>query len=118
MKRILKNTILTLGFGTIVFMFMLILDNGLNDTLKSILVWLIASALYGLSFAILNSKIKYRNIIHILICFLITIGARISYSYISSIDIDYLKILIITIPIYVCVYLLLYIFMKYMDFDK
>lgn len=60
MKRTLKNTFLTLGFGTIIFVFMLILDNGLNDTLKSILIWLIASALYGLSFSILNPFDKSR----------------------------------------------------------
>ena len=118
MKRTLRNIFLTLGFGTIIFVFMLILDNGLNDTLKSILVWSIASALYGVSFSMFNSKIKYKNIIHIGVCFLITIGARISYSYISNADINYLKAIIITIPIFVGVYVALYSFMKYMNFNN
>lgn len=118
MKRTIKNIFLTLGFGTIIFVTMLILDNGLNDTLKSILIWLIASALYGLSFSLLNSKIKFKTIIHIVVCFLITIGARLSYSYISNTDINYFKTIIITIPIFVGVYIALYYFMKYMDFNN
>lgn len=50
LKRLLHNVFITVGLGTMVFVPMLILDNGLNETLKSVLIWIGASILYGLSF--------------------------------------------------------------------
>ena len=50
LKRILHNIFIAVGLGTVIFVPMLILDNGLNDTLKSVLIWVGASILYGLSF--------------------------------------------------------------------
>ena len=57
----LHNIFIAVGFGTMVYVPMLLIDKGLNDTMQSVLTWVFASALYGLSFELL--KIKSRRIV-------------------------------------------------------
>lgn len=111
----LHSNFIAVGFGTMIFVPMLILDNGLNETLKSVLIWVFASVLYGLSFEILQtiSKIKYP--LHIIVCFIITVATRIIYSYLANDSINFLSMVTITIPIFIAVYIALYLFMKFMD---
>lgn len=113
LKRALHNIFIAVGFGTMVYVPMLLLDKGLNDTMRSVLTWVLASVLYGLSFELfrLRSKIKYP--LHIAVCLVITIATRLIYSYIESGTVDILKTTLVTIPIFVGVYIALYFFMKY-----
>ncbi len=114
-QRTVHNIFISAGFGTMIFVTMLILDNGLNETLKSVLIWVAASCLYGLSFEIMRirakSRIKFP--LHIGICFLITVAARVTYSFITKGCADLLGMAIITIPIFAAVYTALYFFMKF-----
>ena len=112
-KRILHNAFLALGFGTVVYVPMLLIDKGLNDTMQSVLTWVFASVLYGISFEALRVKGKYRFPVHITICFIITIATRIFYSLIKNGMVDLVKTILITIPIFVAVYILLYLFMRF-----
>lgn len=112
LKRILHNMFIVLGLGTMIFVPMLILDNGLNDTLKSVLIWTGASILYGLSFELLVIKSKIKIPLHIVICFIITIIVRCGYSYFRNGIIEFINIFIVTIPIFVAVYVVLYFFMR------
>ena len=112
-KRTLHNMIIAVGFGTMVYVPMLLLDKGLNDTMQSVLTWVFASVLYGLSFEIIKIKSKIKYPIHIAVCFIITIATRLVYSYIENGTVDVIKTVIITIPIFVGVYIALYLFMKY-----
>ena len=112
-KRILHNTFLAVGFGTCVYVPMLLIDKGFNDTMQSILTWVIASVLYGVSFEILRVKGKYRFPVHITVCFIFTIATRIVYSIIKNGTVNLIKTILITIPIFVVVYILLYLFMRF-----
>lgn len=112
MKKVIRNLFLSVGLGTMVFVPMLILDNGLNDTLKSILIWIGASILYGLSFSLWKIKLRMRIPLHITICFIITISVRCLYSYFTNGIVNFGKIFIVTIPIFIAVYIMLYFFMK------
>ena len=113
LKRALHNMFIAVGFGTMVYVPMLLLDKGLNDTMQSILTWILASVLYGLSFEIIEIKSKIKYPIHIAVCFIITIATRLIYSYIENGTVNVLKTVTITIPIFVGVYIALYLFMKY-----
>ncbi len=112
-KRTLHNMFIAVGFGTMVYVPMLLLDKGLNDTMQSVLTWVFASVLYGLSFKIIEIKSKIKYPIHIAVCFIITIATRLVYSYIKNGTVDVIKTVAITIPIFVGVYIALYLFMKY-----
>ena len=113
LKWTLHNMFIAVGFGTMVYVPMLLLDKGLNDTMQSILTWILASVLYGLSFEIIEIKSKIKYPIHIAVCFIITIATRLIYSYIENGTVNVLKTVTITIPIFVGVYIALYLFMKY-----
>ena len=113
LKWTLHNMFIAVGFGTMVYVPMLLLDKGLNDTMQSVLTWVLASVLYGLSFEIIEIKSKIKYPIHIAVCFIITIATRLIYSYIENGTVNVLKTVAITIPIFVGVYIALYLFMKY-----
>ena len=113
MKNTFRNIFLTVGLGTLIFTPMLIIDNGLDDTMRSVVIWLIASLLYGLSFAILNWKSIFRIPLHCLTCFAVTFFIRCGYSYFSNGEIHLKKLFIVTIPIFIVVYAALFFFIKY-----
>lgn len=113
LKRLLHNVFITVGLGTMVFVPMLILDNGLNETLKSVLIWVGASILYGLSFELLMIKSKIKIPLHIAICLIITISVRCIYSYFTNGTVNLGSIFVVTIPIFAAVYIVLYLFMKH-----
>ena len=113
MKNILHNVFLSIGLGTVIFVPMLIIDKGLNDTMVSVLIWFGASILYGLSFTLLKLKTKLRLPIHILSCFLLTLIVRCGYSYYSKGSIYFTRLILITIPIFIMVYMVMYFYMRY-----
>ncbi len=96
-----------------VYVPMLLLDKGLDDTMQSVLTWVFASVLYGLSFEIMEMKSKGKYPIHVAVCLIVTIATRLIYSYIENGAVNVLKTVAITIPIFVGVYIALYLFMKY-----
>lgn len=119
MKKVIRNLFLSVGLGTMIFVPMLILDNGLNDTLKSVLIWIAASILYGFSFSLWKIKFRMRIPLHIIICFIITISVRCLYSYFTNGIVNFGRIFLVTIPIFIAVYIILYFFMKMVgDLDE
>lgn len=113
MKKAIRSIFITIGLGTFIFIPMLILDNGLNGTLISVLIWTGASFLYGLSFLMWNLKSKIKIPLHIAVCFIITIAVRCFYSFFTDGAVNFAKIFLITIPIFIVVYVILYLFMKF-----
>ena len=116
MKKTFRNIFLTVGLGTLIFVPMLIIDNGFNKTMVSVIIWLGASILYGLSFSILDmEKIKqiFRIPLHFITCFAITLAVRTGYSYFKNGSLHFKKLLIITAPIFIAIYILLFIYMKH-----
>ncbi len=113
MKNTLRNVFLTVGLGTLIFTPMIIIDNGLNDTMKSVLIWLGASILYGFSFAILDMKSIFRFPLHFLACFAVTIGVRTGYAFLINGEVEFKKLMMITSPIFIAVYVGLFFYIKY-----
>ncbi len=110
--RLLHDIFLAMGFGTTVFVPMLILDSGLNETLKSVCIWTGASVLYGASFGLLRINIKHKRLLHIAVCFAVTVGTRCFYSYATNGKVAFGSILAVTVPVFAAVYLALCFFMK------
>lgn len=114
MKNTLRNIFLAVGFGTLIFTPMIIFDNGIDDTMRSVIIWLAASVLYGVSFSILKMKTIFRYPLHIIACFVITLAVRTGYSYFMNGEIHFKKLFLVTLPIFVVIYVLLFLFMKYL----
>lgn len=112
-NRAFHNMFIAVGFGTMVYVPILLIDKGFNDTMQSVLTWVIASVLYGLSFELFRIKSKIKYPLHIAVCFIITIATRLIYSYVENGTINALKTIAITIPIFVVVYIALFLFIKY-----
>ncbi len=117
-KRTLHNMFIAVGFGTMVYVPMLLIDKGLNDTMQSVLTWVIASVLYGLSFGILEIRSRAKYPIHIAVCFIVTIATRLVYSYIENGTVDVFRTVAVTLPIFAGVYIALFLFMKYIGNAK
>ena len=113
MKNTFRNIFLSVGLGALIFTPMLIIDNGFNETMKSVVIWRTASILYGLSFAILNWKSILRIPLHFLTCFAITLFIRCGYSYFISGEIHFKKLLAVTVPVFIAVYALLFLYIRY-----
>lgn len=81
--------------------------------MQSVLTWVFASVLYGVSYEIIKVRTKLNILIHIAVCFIITIATRLIYSHIMNETVNVLKTAAVTIPIFVGVYIALYLFMKH-----
>ena len=115
MKNTFRNIFQTVGIGTLIFTPILIFDNGFDESMKSVVIWLVATILYGLSFNIFDiKKVKpfLRLPLHFLVCFALTLGVRFGYSYFKNDSVEFKKLLIITSPIFVVIYVLLFLYMK------
>ena len=113
MKDSLRNVFLTIGLGTLIFTPMILIDNGFNDTMRSVIIWLIASILYGASFMILKWKSIFRIPLHFLACFAITFLIRCGYSYFINDELVLKKQLLVTAPVFIVVYIILFLYIKY-----
>ena len=115
MKNVIRTIFSMIGFGTLIFIPMLIADNGFNETLQSVVTWIIASGLYGLSAGILKMKSHIKYPVHVLICFLITIVTRFFYSLINNGSVAIAKTILTTIPIFIGAYVLVYLFIVFVN---
>ena len=113
MKNVIRNIFSMIGFGTLIFIPMLIADNGFNETLQSVVTWTVASGLYGLSASILKMECRIKLFVHILVCFLITIATRFVYSWINNGSIQITRTILTTIPIFIGAYILVYLFIMF-----
>jgi len=113
MKNRLHHVFLTVGLGTLIFVPMLIIDNGLNDSMKSVLIWLGASVLYGLSFIILELKTIFRIPLHFAACFAITFAVRLGYNYLMNGEVRLKKLFMVTLPVFIVIYAVLLLYMRY-----
>ncbi len=113
MKNTLKtiqNAIITgIGIGMPVTIICMILIGGFNPIIKEFLVWLIASALFGVasvvSFQLLSkANLLLSTVIHCVCCFGITIAAAAIIGYSSNI----LSLITAIGPVFIVVYAVIY----------
>lgn len=106
-KRFVLNAITGMGFGFPVTLLCMVMFGGFNEAIQELLVWMIASALYGILSGILFDKENDLPqiaviAIHFVGCAAITMGAALLNGYVSSIT-DVLSILIPAVVIYAAI---------------
>ena len=116
MKKYVLNAIIGMGFGFPITLLCMILICGYNSVMKEFLVWMGASALYGVLTTIMDEKkfdmpLPVSIGLHFFGCVAITMGAALLCGYISSLA-DVLPILIPAIAIYFAVYFICFLLMK------
>ena len=116
MKKYVLNAIIGMGFGFPITLLCMILIGGYNVVMKEFLVWMAASALYGVLSTIMDEKkfdmpLPVSIGLHFFGCVAITMGAALLCGYIRSVA-DVLPILIPAIIIYAVVCLICFLLMK------
>lgn len=107
-KHYLLNAIIGMGFGFPITLLCMVIIGGYNEVLKEFIVWMVASALYGLlSGTVFNrqSDLPLWGSIgfHTAGCLTITIVAALFCGYITSFS-DVLPVLIPAIIVYLLIY--------------
>lgn len=116
MKKYVLNAIIGMGFGFPITLLSMILIGGYNAVMKEFLVWMAASALYGVLSAIIYDEkfdmpLPVSIGLHFFGCVAITMGAALLCGYVSSIA-DVLPVLIPAIVIYFVVFFICILLMK------
>ena len=116
MKKYVLNAIIGMGFGFPITLLCMILIGGYNSVMKEFLVWMAASALYGVLSTIMNESkfdlpLPVSIGLHFFGCVAITMGAALLCGYVSSIA-DVLPVLIPAVIIYAVVCLICFLLMK------
>lgn len=116
MKKYVLNAIIGMGFGFPITLLSMILIGGYNAVMKEFLVWMAASALYGVLSTIMcdekfDMPLPVSIGLHFFGCVAITMGAALLCGYVSSIA-DVLSVLIPAIVIYFVVFFICILLMK------
>ena len=116
MKKYVLNAIIGMGFGFPITLLCMVLIGGYNAVVQEFLVWMVASALYGVLSTVMDSKkfdipLLVSIGLHSLGCIVITMGAALLCGYINSIA-AVLTILIAALVIYTVVCLICFLLMK------
>ena len=116
MKKYVLNAIIGMGFGFPITLLCMALFGGYNAVVLEFLVWMVASALYGVLSTIMDEKkfdmpLLVSIGLHFVVCVVITMGAALLCGYVSSIA-DVLPILIPAVIIYAVVCLICFLLMK------
>ena len=107
MKKYVLGAITGMGFGFPITLLCMTLIGGYNEVVREFLIWMTASALYGLLSVVMDSK-KFDMPLpaaigcHFLGIVAITVGAALLCGYVSGL-LDLLPILIPTVAIYAAV---------------
>lgn len=115
-KNLVTNAIIGMGFGFPITLLCMTLIGGFNEVILEFLIWMVASALYGiLSGVLFSAKIDlpFPAVLglHFLGCSGITVAAALLCGYIRSLA-DILPVMIPAILIYAGVYGIVMILMK------
>lgn len=117
MKNYVLNAIIGMGFGFPVTLLCMTLFGGFNAVVQELLIWMVASALYGVLSGCLYDQ-KYDMPLPITVglhcfgCIGITMGAALLCGYVSNIG-DVLPVLIPAVVIYVVIYGVCFLLMKH-----
>lgn len=116
MKKYVLNAIIGMGFGFPITLLCMALIGGYNAVVQEFLVWMVASALYGVLSTVMNSEKNDLSLpasigLHALGCIVIIMGAALLCGYIKSVA-DVLPILLPALVIYIVVCLICFLLMK------
>ena len=107
MKKYVTSILMGMGFGFPITLFCMAMFGGYNAIVQEFLVWMIASALYGILATVMDSikndmPMPVSFGIHFFGCVAITLGAALVNGYITSLA-DLIPILVPTVAIYVAI---------------
>lgn len=116
MKKYVMNAIVGMGFGFPITLLSMILIGGYNVVMKEFLVWMVASALYGVLSTVMDEKkfdmpLPVSVGLHFFGCVAITMAAALFCGYISALT-DVLPVLVPATVIYFVVYFICFLLMK------
>jgi len=116
MKKYVVNAIIGMGFGFPITLLCMLMIGGYNPVMKEFLVWMAASALYGVLSTVMDEKkfempLPVSIGLHFFGCAVITMGAALLCGYVSSLG-DILPVMIPVIIIYAAVCLVCFLLMK------
>jgi hypothetical protein len=116
MKKYIMSAIIGMGFGFPITLLCMALIGGYNTVVQEFLIWMVASALYGLLSVVMDSKrldmpLPVSLGLHFFGCIVITMGAALLCGYVTSLA-DVLPIVIPSIAIYVVVCFICFLLMK------
>ena len=116
MKKYVLNAIIGMGFGFPITLLCMGVFGGYTAVMKELLVWMAASALYGLLSAAMDSDkidlpLPVSIGVHALGCIVITMGAAFLCGYIQRVA-DVIPILMPAVIIYFVVCLICFLLMK------
>ena len=116
MKKYVLNAIIGMGFGFPITLLCMISIGGYNAVMNEFLVWMAASALYGILSTLMDEKkfdmpMPVSVGLHFFGCVAITMGAALLCGYVRSVA-DILPILIPAIIIYLVIYYICFLLMK------
>ena len=116
-KNYLLNTIIGMGFGFPITLLCMTLMSGYSEVIREFLVWMVASALYGLLSGVFfnlksNLPLPVAIIAHCLGCMTITAGAAAICGYAESFLSGLLGILPVFAAVYAAVYVVCFFLMK------
>ena len=116
MKKYVSSALIGMGFGFPITLLCMTLLGGYNAVIQEFLVWMVASALYGLLSVAMDSKkvelpLPVSIGLHFFGCVIITMGAALINGYIHSVS-DVLPVLIPAVVIYVVVCCICFLLMK------
>ena len=116
MKKYLLSAITGMGFGFPITLLCMTLIGGYNAVVREFLVWMVASALYGVLSVVMENKkfdmpLPVSIGLHFFGCAAITMGAAMVIGYVRSVA-DVLPVLIPAIVIYVAVCFICFLLMK------
>ena len=107
MKKYAANAFVGMGIGFPVTLLCMTLFGGYNAIVQEFLVWMIASALYGILATFMDNNKNEMPVplsfgIHFFGCVAITLGAALLNGYITGLN-DLIPILVPTLVIYVAI---------------
>lgn len=116
MKKYVLNAIIGMGFGFPITLLCMTLMGGYHTVIKELLIWMAASALYGLLSTAMDDMsfdmpLPVSIGIHFFGCIAITMGAVLLCGYVSSVA-DLIPIMIPAVGIYVIVHFICFLLMK------
>lgn len=115
-KHYLLNAIIGMGFGFPITLLCMVIIGGYNEVLQEFIVWMVASALYGLLSSIVFNRQSNLPLwgsigFHAAGCLTITLAAALLCGYITRFS-DVLPVLIPAIIVYLLVYGICVLMMK------
>ena len=116
-KSVLLSIIVGVGIGSPVTLVCMGLIGGFQPIMKELLVWIVASALYGvISVLIFNNKkdlaLPLAMLLHCIGCLIITVAAVVICGYVESILSFALNVLPIFVVVYVVILGVCFVMMK------